>query len=469
MTTETKNWQRWLALALVCCAFWLGLAASAAAEPQAVDPRVGVVVRLLDGEMQRGWVTAYDIDGFDMTLKTDQAHLHIEWSQIRPDRVLKVYKKILSRDDARGWFNAAAGLYPRTDGQGPGDTALRIAVKADPSLAAMGERLQAGEALTYDDHKSETETQTSETPPQAGDDSAGDAGPRTSGTIQDQFWGELSDELMKSSVEELKARFLEAQEIIGQRLALYEDESDYFLFYSDLPPKEAKQWAGLLDKMYNKLCDMFAIKRGTNIFRGRAVILVFAREADYHRYQMLLHQFDSQGTGGVCWSYGDGHVEVSFYREGNQLNFARVLVHEAVHGFLHRYRSYPRIESWINEGLAEYISSSLVEGKGFGTSDRGRSVVYGLRNLRELKTLGNTTFFTEDGMAQRHIQGWQYPVAQMLTEFMVSKSQKRYRAFIQAIKEGKPWKQALKEDYGVTVKELVSAFGRHLGIRDLQP
>ena len=282
--------------------------------------------------------------------------------------------------------------------------------------------------------------------------------------IRDRFWGDLSPQVMQSSVADLKKQMSDAQKKMGVTLSLYEDASDYFLFYSDLPAREARQWAGLLDEMYDRLCDIFAIERGTNIFRGRCLIVVFARERDYHRFHRAVYGFDSTGSAGLCRSFNNGHAEVTFYRQANQLNFARVLVHEAVHAFLHRYRSYPRIDSWINEGLAEYVSAALVEGKGFGTSDFAQRVELGVRAMRFYKSLGGNAFFYEHGL-----EGWQYPVAQLLTEFMIKQSKKRYRAFITAIKDGKKWDKALAEDYGIPLERLVDAFGRSHKIPDLKP
>src|SRR5678816_1538790 len=76
------------------------------------------------------------------------------------------------------------------------------------------------------------------------------------------------------------------------------------------------------------------------------------------------HQTMAAGTAGMCHQYGNGDVHIAFYRQPNDLDFANVLVHESIHGFLHRYRSPVDVPSWANEGLAEAIAADMVNRKG---------------------------------------------------------------------------------------------------------
>src|SRR5690606_17365852 len=136
--------------------------------------------------------------------------------------------------------------------------------------------------------------------------------------------------------------------------------TDYFLFYTDLDRREAERWGALLDRMYDRLCDLFGVARGTNIWRGKCLIFVFRDPQDYYRFEAQVHGQPGDDTAGRCWQFGDGRVHITFYRQPHESRFAHVLVHEAVHGFLHRYRSPARIPSVWNEGLAEVIAGELV-------------------------------------------------------------------------------------------------------------
>ena len=444
---------------------WLILSPATTAGP--IDPPARVMVTPNGEPRLRGFLTAYDQVGFDFR-DTESNQRRFRWADLDPAQVLWLHERFLDPDDAAGWFDLAASLYGREGGREPGERALQRSLRVAPELADKAAQLRAGESVTFDDPP-EVEEPAEDKPESNGpegprDGELGEGGPVTKGDIQAAFWGELPDQVMASSIEQTKRKMQEVMQTMNHRLTLFEDQSDFFLFYSDLPPKEAANWAKLLDRMYVKLCDTFGIPNDQNIFRGKCLIVVFARQADYYRYHALVNGFQAQGTAGLCVQSGDGFVEVTFYRQPDPVTFARVLVHEAVHGFLHRYRSYHRITSWINEGLAEYISASLVEDQGFGESEYARQLDYGLRMLREHRTLGGSSFFHAD-----HISAWQYPVTQMLTGFMVQQSRTRYRDFINAIKDGKDWESAIQEDYGLSVEQLVAAFGQSIRIRDLRP
>ncbi len=446
-----------------------------------VDPPLTISVRPVGEQVVRGRLTGSDTRGFDLLVAEEESR-RIAWAALEPAHVLLTHQKLLGRDDARGWFEVAAMLYPREGGGTAAETALRRALVADPRLKDNAQRLRNGEAVSWDTPApgSDAPAPGNDAPgsdSEGGDSGGGDSGggdtggggggsggPVSVGDVQSRYWGTLDPQLMADSVAELKTRMAEAQQRLGLRLGLYEEASRYFLFYTDLPAREARQWAGLLDQMYDRLLDIFGIQRGTNLFRGRCLIVVFRQEMDYHRYHRDISGINSVGTAGLCRSYGNGHAEVTFYKQANELNFARILVHESVHAFIHRYRAPPRVVSWINEGLAEYVAAALVEDKGYGQSDFAGSIDRGKRELRRRGSLGGHSFFTAD-----HIQAWQYPVAQMLCDYMIAQDRLRYRAFINAIKDGKPWQQALEEDYGVTVPRLVAGFGAALGLRDLQP
>ncbi len=447
-----------------------------------VDPPVRIAVKTLDDERVMGWIISRDAEGFEVRSPRGDEIALVPWDDLAPDRVLWVQDKLLADDDARGWFELAAQIYPRDGGRISGEKALGRALGADPTLEDLAQRLRDGEAVTWADAAPEPETDDApgpdtvdeNAPDDAGlepDDGEGDDhaaphdedaahGPQVVGDIQTQFWGELSPELMAESVEALKKEADEATEQMGVRLRTYED--DNFLLFTDLPPAEARRWAGLLDEMYDRLLETFDLPAGQNIFRGKCAIYVFSRQTDYFQYCAQTLGFPAMGTAGVCHSRGDGFCVVAFYRQENTLNFAHVLVHESVHAFVHRYRSHPFIPSWINEGLAEHIAYKLVDSRGFGESDWAQQAEYMRRRLRQLDSL--------QGMLDLpHIQGWQYPVASELCAFMIRQSPTRYRDFINAIKDGKHWQQALREDYGIDRDQLVRAFGDAIGARNLRP
>jgi hypothetical protein len=280
-------------------------------------------------------------------------------------------------------------------------------------------------------------------------------GPQQVGAADPSAWGKQSPEDTAAAIARLKQFAAEAQQKVGVRLTPF--ETQYFLFYTDLPPADANKWAALLDQMYARMANLFAVPKAENIWRGKGLVFVFSKEDDYLKFEMKSHATMAAGTEGMCHQYGNGDVHIAFYRQPNDMDFAHVLVHETTHGFIHRYRSPVNIPSWANEGLAETIANDMVPQKGITMS----ATADAKNDLLNRKSLGK--FFESD-----HIVAWQYPVARTLTEFMIHQSKQGYVEFINGLKDGMPVDQALKEKYGVTKDQLVNAYGMSMQVPGLK-
>lgn len=64
----------------------------------------------------------------------------------------------------------------------------------------------------------------------------------------------------------------------------------------------------------------------------------------------------------------------------------------------------------------------------------------------------------DDFFAARHIDLWQYPVAETLCQYMIHANKQAYVAFIDGIKEGKPWQQSLELSYKQPLGKLVASY-----------
>jgi hypothetical protein len=268
-------------------------------------------------------------------------------------------------------------------------------------------------------------------------------------------WPELSDDQQSEAVAKLKTVAEKAQTQIGRPCQLY--ETQYFLFYTDLNAREANNWSGLLDRMYARLCETFGVPKGKNIWQGKALVFVFSKKDDYMHFESDVTKVDAKNTAGMCHSYSNGNVIIAFYRQPQELEFAHVLVHESVHGFVHRYRSRVFVPSWANEGLAEVIATDLVPQRGHRDMVR-TAAREGLQKHHN----SMSGFFTAE-----HIDGWQYPVAQSLCEFMITAGKKNYVDFINGIKDGMTWDDALENKFQAPVDRLVAVFGQTLAIKNL--
>ncbi len=427
---------------------WFALAGGVSAESEVIEKPFPFASPLIDGGRVSGRMVAFDAQGFELADK-DGATSRVAWDQVPTERVFDVHRRLIPADDGEGWLKLGQALREREDGERHAEAALARAIKIDPELADRAQAIRDG--------KTQTQAEGNASLPASAEDAGVPAAPpHMLGRTQADFWGELPAELMASSVKSLKDFAERSETTLGIKLRLH--ETDNFLFYSDLDAQEAKFWASELEAMYARLCEMFDIDKQKNIFRGKCLIFVFQKPEDYHRFQREMHNTDSGQSAGMCHGFGDGYVHVAFYRDPDRMRFAHVLVHESVHGFLHRYRSPVHIPSWINEGLAEVVSMLLVPKS---TIHRGREA----EAKREMKQRGNV-----GGMLDaKPIEGWQYGIARLLTEFMIAQDRKRYVAFVNAIKDGKPWRTSLEEDYGIEPLRLLDAFGKAHELRTLEP
>jgi hypothetical protein len=135
-----------------------------------------------------------------------------------------------------------------------------------------------------------------------------------------------------------------------------------------------------------------------------------------------------------------------------------MLIHETSHGFIHRYKTKARLPSWVNEGMAELIGAEMVP-RSTSVAKRERQA---LRHLRQDPSLAG--FFSADP-----IRGWQYGVASSMNRFLLQSDRQAYVRLIEGLKEGLKWNEALQEAYGGTPEELVSRYGRWIGVPGLTP
>jgi len=322
-------------------------------------------------------------------------------------------------------------------------------------MAMAAARSSAGESP----RSSKTPTKSGATSkPSEADDAGGivRVAPQEVGDANADFWGTLSEDDQAGAVRDLKSFGAKAADQLKHPLRPH--ESKFFLICSDLPDNEVGRYSLLLERMYGKLATLFGIDKSRNVWRGKALVFLFARVEDYRLYERLIEDSDPGGSFGMTHCFGDGMVHIAFYRSPIEAQFNHLLVHESVHGFLHRYRSPGRVPSWVNEGLADALASELVP------NPRRAKFVVGLAKAG-LEQHQNSV---GDFFAARHIDGWQYPVAETLCDTMLRQNRHGYLNFIDGIKDGQDWKESLKKNLDTTPQKLLSEYGKSIGVKSLR-
>ncbi|OYW20625.1 MAG: hypothetical protein B7Z55_07020 [Planctomycetales bacterium 12-60-4] len=275
-----------------------------------------------------------------------------------------------------------------------------------------------------------------------------------------QLWAEPGREELDKATAFYDDLFTKAQAMFPQ-LSFQRVETQYFVFYTDMPAAQVGGYIANLDKMYDQLCALFGVPSGTNIWLGKCPVIAFLHTEAFQQFEAThMNNPMTQGVAGLNHQWSDGRVVITCARGDNPVFFAVILVHETAHGFLHRIRSNGRIPPWMNEGISEWVSAVVVP-----QSDHvANRMAEALPQIRTTGSLGGD-FLDDEGMIQR----WQYGVAATLTQLLVSTDANAYRGMITAIKEGYTWREALEQTYGISASDLATAYGRQIGIPGLRP
>lgn len=276
------------------------------------------------------------------------------------------------------------------------------------------------------------------------------------------LWQELTEEQQQEALGSVKEYIAEIQKKFAP-LNMQLHETRYYLFLSDLPPQIAALYTSCLDKMHEQLCEAFAIKNKDGVWLGGKVpVIAFVNGEHFAEFerQFFNHQVNHNAAQGLAHQGSNGIVVISCHCGKDPYYFAGVIVHEATHGFVHRYKSPQLVPNWLNEGIAEWISMTVVQ------NNQGvkRKIKYSIEEMRRTGTVGES-FFTAPNIAAN-----QYGTAAAMVDFMLRSDPKAFRGLIDGVKSGQKWQDALKKSYGVSPEELTQRFGMAVvGIPMLRP
>ncbi len=270
-------------------------------------------------------------------------------------------------------------------------------------------------------------------------------------------WPELTNEQHNAAIEENRKQ-IEKVKAKFPDVAVYETAE--FMFCSNIPPNQVDPYVKALDRMHDMMCNMYGIKKGTPVWLGKCLVLAFIEKSQFQETQRTFFRAAPENAYGVCNQLPTGRVVMCCYRGNDPNDFGEMLVHETSHGFNFRYRTQRHLPSWVDEGMAEWIGSTLVP-----TSNAVRR-----KEQASLRTMQATHSMQGVLDADPIIEiPNSYGMASSLTTFLVRADQKKYVAFINGIKEGKSWQDSLKDAYHGSVEQMVSGYGRAIGIPDLKP
>lgn len=237
-------------------------------------------------------------------------------------------------------------------------------------------------------------------------------------------------------------------------------ENDEYMILAQLPANEVEVVARGLAAMHESLCKLFGYRPGTPIWKGKAMIVIFKTQKDYQAFETKLFGDSPAFAEAVCTYVGDKDAEVlvlGCHAGKDAESFSYLYCHETSHGFVWRYRSAKHPPSWMKEGMAEVIAEAASGSRELAIREK-----QALGQLRTSRSLGGA-------LSARSVDYESYAVLSQLIKFMMNKDNAAFLRFLDGIKEGLPWEESLKQNWNATPEELVSAFGRSIGIPDLRP
>jgi len=274
------------------------------------------------------------------------------------------------------------------------------------------------------------------------------------------LWSELTDEQQLEMVQGQKSFLHKVSEHFKPtKMLLFERER--FFFLTDFPNEQALIYVPQLEEMYKTLCNIFGVSERKSVWRGKAVIVAFAREADRDKFFQTFYSNRFSVAGGQAHTLnpGDGTVIIVGYYDHSPLHFARVLMHEMCHGFVQVYKSRQKIPGWLEEGAAYWISTNAIAQ---GDVEHARLMENSMRKLMMSSWELDAEFFTS-----AVLEVGLHDHAYRLTNYLLSRNRSAYKELIDRIKMGETWEQSLRKAYSLSPEDLVRACGEADGMPGL--
>lgn len=450
-----------LSLSLIAPLIWVSVAAALIGGTPERPARVSLQLNaesaeLADSPLVRGWLVSWDAEGaMIQESRSDEVGELYPWTTFRTKSVYDTIRRLNTRNDPRAWFELGL-LMLELDGEDEAERAFTQALRLRPETeAAINHAKQLdqqgasplGAADMYD------------SPAENAEDAEGTEG-KPAPAVEEPpkprspQWPVIDERRALESTAKLKRKAAELLDKAGFRIRPIETEC--FILYSEMGDAESHRWAEQLDRMYVTLAETLDVPKKTRLFDGKCVIFIFNTRDRFLHFEKQAFGYDASGAGGLFHPRG-GDAFVSFYRQSDDNRFLTVLLHESTHAFMYRYRSWSSLPTWANEGLADYIAGHLntrSDEPRRHWSDAKRFVLNG-GNVPEIFELNY-----RDNSWQDHDNG--YAVSHMLVRYLIRHKPAEFKAWIDEIKDGTPWKEAFEKHFGVTTAKVAQGFAAEI-------
>ena len=414
------------------------LAGGLNAQEREMASGIRIAIRLIDdGRVSQVVVRKWDRVGIHGDFGTH------EWGGLEYSSLKRTFQKLMDRSSGADWMMLGELQLERDDSRGDKDseTSFAQALKRDPSLqpevqAARERGLEADRLRAEAARIAAAESLRQGLP----------SGVKRTASP----WPVLDDAQQAEAVAEMKKDSRALLDDAGFENAR-PVETEYFLVYSALPPRETASLVRQLDAMYRTVTDLLGIPSGLNLFWGKASVFICGTSDQFRLIEArAFGNMVAPGVIGLCHQRGP-RVFVNTFRAEDDLQFASTLVHETVHGIIHRFISSVRLPTWADEGFAEYVAGRSFRGSPVDSNRRPQGLHF-IRNGGDVFSVVEMSY--EDGSWPGD-QAVGYAVGYLLCTAMIEENPRGFADWVRAVKAGKDWRKAMAEQYGVSVDRLV--------------
>lgn len=425
---------------------WAAIAALPAAAQGTLERPVEVRARTVTGATFAGRLTSWTDDGFTGSFG-DRL-----WSDLVAPDLRRVYAQVMDKSSATQWLRLGELLAAAKDGRKLADDAFGQAKR----LGATAEQVEAARARAAGAAKVREERERMDRERRLQQDTLPDDSTA-------RPWPVLSDSDRTAATAAMRKVGAEAMEVVGVRAEAV--ETDFFIVTGDLPKPDLQRWGRELDAMYARVAEMLQVPKGINLFWGKAVVLLYERQETFRLSEASVFRVKAPATlRGICHMTGP-QVAISAYRGNDEAEFASTLVHETLHGIVHRYATPARLPDWANEGFAEWIARACVPNARVDQNRRPQGLLFFRQGGDPAKVMAlsgaDGTWPGDNAIG--------YSVGYLMVDLMIADRPSRFGAWVKAVKGGKPWQQALAEDFGVDAGRLAASASQWYRTNDGAP
>jgi hypothetical protein len=398
--------------------------------------------RLADGVQVSGELTVWDAEGIDGSFGRRL------WTELMPGDTWRLYLAVMDQKDAHQWVDLGRVLLVAEDGDSRAERAFRRALRLDASTL---DEIRAARDAAHDARRKREQL----------DRTIQDQRLRTrtpeAGSFPTDPWPIPSPAEQKAAVVTLEA---DAQQLMRPAgVQLKPVRTDRYLVYGDTRPLDVARLATRLEAISARLAGFLGLDADWNPFWGKAVVFYFH---DHDRFRMVeadsFDQLVPARAEGICHPMGP-KVFLCFRAADEDAVPAESIAHELVHGYLHRYRTPRRLPLWANEGLADFVAAQVTDSPVM--EERRERALGFVRRGGDVDALLDRSY--DEGLDPETITE---AVGTLLVELMIDQRPQAFGPWVDAVKYGKGWEQALAEDYGVPRGPLVETFVQFYRVND---